>query len=118
MSLKNLSITTVLILACSTAIANYPKKYSDLVGIAKENIRSQLKDPYSAQFESIYISKGNGKQPIVCGKVNAKNSYGGYIGGKRFYFIIADNQPVSEIESTSGSFHIIFEALCANKISQ
>lgn len=50
---------------------------------AKEAIASKLKDPGSAQFRNvklkIYIDK-----PVVCGEVNAKNSYGGYVGFKRF----------------------------------
>ena len=50
---------------------------------AKEAIASKLKDPGSAQFRNVklklYIDK-----PVVCGEVNAKNSYGGYVGFKRF----------------------------------
>ena len=55
---------------------------------AKSAVRALLKDPGSAQFRNIY-SRGMGGKPIpgaaVCGEVNAKNSYGGYIGFTRFY---------------------------------
>lgn len=42
----------------------------------EKTVKQQLKDPDSAQFKDI-----NGR----CGLVNAKNSYGGYTGFKRFY---------------------------------
>lgn len=42
----------------------------------EEIVRGQLKDPSSAEFKDV---KGN------CGFVNAKNSFGGYTGFKRFY---------------------------------
>lgn len=55
---------------------------------ARNAVRAMLKDPESAQFRNIY-SRGMGGKPIpnatVCGEVNAKNSYGGYIGFTRFY---------------------------------
>ncbi|MCU4623464.1 hypothetical protein KTJ54_15365 [Acinetobacter radioresistens] len=42
----------------------------------KEVVSSTLKDPDSAEFRNV---KG------YCGEVNAKNSFGGYVGFKRFY---------------------------------
>lgn len=42
---------------------------------AKELVTARLKDPESAQFRS---------QTGICGEVNAKNSFGGYTGFKRF----------------------------------
>lgn len=39
-------------------------------------VKNSLKDPNSAEFRNINKS---------CGEVNAKNSYGGYIGFERFY---------------------------------
>lgn len=44
-------------------------------------VRSSLKDPASAQFEGVQKGKKAGS---VCGAVNAKNSYGGYVGFRRF----------------------------------
>jgi len=43
----------------------------------------QLKDPDSATFKDFAEVTGNGKY-IRCGKVNAKNSFGGYTGFKTF----------------------------------
>lgn len=63
-----------------------------LAGCAKNSatiewIRNQLKDPDSAKFEGLSFIKysKNGKvHQLVCGSVNAKNSYGGYTGFKPF----------------------------------
>lgn len=49
---------------------------------AIESVGSILKDADSAKYSSLRVLKGtNEKTIIVCGLVNAKNSYGGY-GGK------------------------------------
>lgn len=42
---------------------------------ARELVTARLKDPESAQFRN---------QAGICGEVNAKNSFGGYTGFKRF----------------------------------
>ena len=54
----------------------------------KHAVKAILKDPESAQFRNFYTKSWTGKpSPMdpVCGEVNAKNSYGGYIGFTRFY---------------------------------
>lgn len=48
---------------------------------AEKQVRAALKDPDSAQFSDMTIV-GNGL--LVCGKVNAKNSMGGYTGSRDF----------------------------------
>lgn len=46
-------------------------------------IAAKLKDPDSAQFGNDYVSYRVGG-PIVCGTVNARNSFGGYAGPTRY----------------------------------
>lgn len=46
-------------------------------------VTAKLKDPESAQFRDVYVSNSFGI-PLVCGEVNAKNSFGGYTGYQRF----------------------------------
>lgn len=48
-------------------------------------VRDALKDPDSANFKDLYKVGREGEEPTICGQVNAKNSYGGYIGFKSFY---------------------------------
>lgn len=43
------------------------------------NLRNDMKDPESARFKNVrLVPYSTGK--VFCGEVNAKNSYGGYIG--------------------------------------
>ena len=50
---------------------------------AKDVVRQELKDPSSAQFQNLQI-KPYSKGKVICGEVNGKNSYGGYVGFKKF----------------------------------
>jgi hypothetical protein len=52
---------------------------------AKESVRTQLKDAESAEFRNVAIRDYKGA-PLVCGEVNAKNSFGGYSGYQQFVF--------------------------------
>lgn len=64
---------------------------------AQEKVAYSLKDPSSAQFRSLYaLSRGMGDD-TVCGEVNAKNGYGGYVGFRMFY---VRNDGNIQIEST------------------
>lgn len=53
---------------------------SAMMDIAKAN----LKDPDSAQFSEISF-RTEGDTLLLCGNLNARNSYGGYVGKKAFY---------------------------------
>lgn len=46
----------------------------------KSAVLEQLKDPESAQFSNVRVVGG-----LVCGEVNAKNSFGGYVGKRKFW---------------------------------
>jgi hypothetical protein len=52
---------------------------------AKESVRAQLKDADSAEFRGVAVREYKGA-PLVCGEVNAKNSFGGYGGYQQFVF--------------------------------
>lgn len=56
-------------------------------GEARKLVAHDLKDPSSAQFREIHKT-----DQAVCGEVNAKNSYGAYVGFKHF---IVDGSSVS-----------------------
>ena len=72
----------------STAVAAPVKsdKIPDKTKIAlvKNFVTDSFKDPESARFRHVKVRWEN-----VCGEVNGKNSYGGYVGYKRFYAIDA-----------------------------
>ncbi len=77
----------------------FPDNYEDLV---KEWASSNLKDPDSAKYSK--ISKPRKEYMVVdlkpffgystCATINAKNSYGGYIGNRNFWFMIRDGKIV------------------------
>lgn len=50
---------------------------------AREAVAESLKDPSSAQFRNVRLANYMGGK-VICGEVNAKNSYGGYVGFTRF----------------------------------
>lgn len=56
------------------------------IDLAKNIVRNRLKDPESATFSDIYGVKNESLRAgfSICGKVNAKNSFGGYVGNKSF----------------------------------
>lgn len=52
-------------------------------GQVEDAVRSVLKDPESARFQSVGVAEVNGVR-VACGQVNAKNSMGGYTGDRAF----------------------------------
>lgn len=65
---------------------------ADWRAVTKKSVTDQLKDPNSAIFTDMVRYKSAEKGFFsVCGYVNAKNSYGGYVGKKKFYAIGIDS---------------------------
>lgn len=56
---------------------------SQLIEKVKSVASRDLKDPDSAKFRAVSINRSGGAF-VVCGELNAKNSYGGYVGYERF----------------------------------
>lgn len=82
------------------------KEQAELEEAVKAEILAQLKDPNSAEFRNVVVA-GN----IVCGEVNAKNGFGGYVGFKSFWGSRNEGGEtwVSVSEDSGGS------AMCAYK---
>lgn len=53
------------------------------VKIAKQNVVRNFRDPVNVQYRNVYISK-TGENAILCGEVNGKNAYGGFVGFRSF----------------------------------
>lgn len=53
-----------------------------LMAAAKEKVAAELKDPASAEFKDLQVIGAT----CVEGKVNSKNSFGGYVGFKEFKY--------------------------------
>ena len=56
-----------------------------VIAKAEQSVKQDLKDPDSAEFSDETV-KGDPDTGTVCGRVNAKNSFGGYVGYRKFYF--------------------------------
>jgi hypothetical protein len=69
---------------------------------SKAIIRQSLKDPGGAIFQNIKIFQVKhigGIDTLLCGEVNAKNSYGGYVGFKEFF---TRNSRINDTEIVGG----------------
>lgn len=121
--------------------ADKPEKVKQVVvNLLTKYTRNKLKDSESAQFRNLeyyatYLVFNDGKRyPLthqVCGEINAKNSYGGYVGYKQFVATAAfpiDNESnptlTSEIDDPDASTYLRklflneFEKNCKNNVIQ
>ncbi len=51
-----------------------------------QSVASQMKDPNSVEFQNWHAFE-NQNGLVVCGEINAKNSFGGYSGRQDYVFI-------------------------------
>lgn len=90
-----------------------------VIAKATGTVRNALKDPGSAQFRRVRLQKyKNGY--VVCGEVNGKNSYGGYVGFRPFvagtsgYHIMATGSRYPSIDRASNAG---LELACGGTVS-
>lgn len=75
----------------------------------QSRVRQRMKDPSSADFRSSRVSHKSGA-PVVCGEVNANNSFGGKGGYQRF---IASGSIIAlEEEMAAGEMDKTWAAVC------
>ncbi len=90
-----------------------PRVLSDAeqIAMAQEGMRKRLKDPESARFTDVRIGlRMAGNVGAVCGKVNSKNSFGGYSGAQRF--IAAGDMAFLEDDMAEGEMDKSWAQLC------
>lgn len=76
----------------------------DEKAIVEAGVKKGLKDPYSAMFGFMIGAQTPDKSINVCGFVNAKNSFGGYVGETPFFGILhPGSTPYFELRSMGGS---------------
>lgn len=79
----------IFLLACLGTITTFTSAKNNESAFAKEAmtvIKNQMKDPDSAQFRNLREIKNTANLAVVCGEINAKNSYGGYVGYTPFSY--------------------------------
>lgn len=79
--------------------------YGSFVQQAKTALTADFKDPSSAQYRGLFLSGGG--MPVLCGEVNAKNSYGAYVGFRRFY--ATGKSLLNSVEAAKSDF--VFEQM-------
>jgi hypothetical protein len=82
------------ILALAVLLVSLAPAAADAIADMKAAAALKLKDPYSARFENLRDRtvpnlKGQPTR-VICGFVNAKNSFGGYIGAQPFVYFVSD----------------------------
>ncbi|MGG7604651.1 hypothetical protein [Massilia sp. BKSP1R2A-1] len=81
------SLVLLSLFTLASASAAVPSKADKKLDAAKASavqayITNTLKDPESVRFRNVRV-----KWEAVCGEMNAKNGFGGYVGFRRFYAI-------------------------------
>jgi hypothetical protein len=81
-------------------------------------VKQSLKDPDSAKFNSYYRSFGDGVG-YICGTVNVKNSYGGYVADRNYHVHLSvennkiiDNSPVKIMMKMMLKVLVISKSIC------
>lgn len=98
----------------SADYGGYPDNYEQII---KTYLEPLLKDPYSAEYRHL---KGPEKQWAsivaqsnygygVCYMINAKNSFGGFIGYKTHHFLIHDGVVVQHVYESGEKYDIMGE---------
>ena len=59
---------------------------AETIVAAERAVRGELKDPDAAQFKDVRANYTEEFGVVACGRVNAKNEFGGYTGFRRFVF--------------------------------
>ena len=85
----------------------------------QSGVKLDLKDPESARFGLMVAASHPNKSSMVCGMVNAKNSYGGYTGDRPYFgLLISGNRfVVINIGSRQSSADVAFETCKKNGLS-
>ena len=96
--------------------------YAAWANKVKAELTRNFKDPSSVMYRGVFVSNSAGF-PMLCGELNGKNSYGAYVGFKRFF---AGAPPAPGIpgmrhieEAKDGNVtNAMWPSSCGNKIAE
>lgn len=94
-------IATTIIAISVSACGN--KELQDV----QEMVKAKLTDPESAQFRNVKAST----EDYICGEVNSKNKFGGYVGFRSFAYDKENKQFIMEDEKGGDALYI--KRVCA-----
>lgn len=87
-----------------------------VIETAKAEVAAGMLDPTSVQFRNIAVAKVGGTD-VICGEVNAKNSFGGYVGFGSFTSERAENG-VSETKVSTDRLTLADGIMCKAEIDK
>ena len=88
-------------------------EYGPFVKRSLDAIARDLKDPFSVRYRDVFLSKSP-RGDIICGELNAKNSYGAYSGFKRFYSN-GTTKSLDDSEKGRDVFNAAWRDLCVHQ---
>lgn len=118
MRIAHLALLATVALAAEPVLAEKVDAIAEMQR-AKEAVSAQLKDPESARFKDVvFRSLKNGF--AVCGQVNAKNSFGGYVGFRAFY--VSDGKVTLEPSERSDNadrriWNVTYDWICRDTVT-
>lgn len=78
-------------------------------------VRASLKDPDSAKFSGPVLGAKRANGDIeACGTVNAKNSYGGYVGASPYVATLRDRKVIDSATASGSDARFIIE-ICRDR---
>ncbi|HHH3206602.1 TPA: hypothetical protein ACPY7B_003354 [Klebsiella pneumoniae] len=91
----NIKARRLLAIAALLSFSSLQLHARELTDVEKKSVEQGvgklLKDPYSAKYTHDSYEDTHGNK-TYCGKVNAKNSYGAYIGDRMFAVVFIDTE--------------------------
>lgn len=93
-------------------------KYGEFIALAKAKITDEFKDPSSVQWRNVVVSTRDGGSLALCGELNGKNSYGAYVGFRRFFATQSTLASATDIEDPENGFRVpgFWESFCGRPV--
>lgn len=104
----------LLLAAAAQAQDAAPLSDEQLITAAKGRVAHEMKDPGSVQFRDVTITT-SGTSLYVCGEYNAKNSYGAYVGFRKFFDTGESAMTEGEVAAAADLFRQLWQHICAPK---
>lgn len=82
------------------------------ISATERAVKSHMKDPGSVRFRNSRFNAYQGRTPVVCGEVNAKNGFGGQTGYQKYIASGETFGPYLEETTPAGEFAKAWNELC------
>lgn len=105
---RPLALVLLAVIVACTSGAQDAARDAAYVDDHERRIAAHLLDPAGAEFQGSAVYRR--EVPVVCGRVNAKNAYGGRTGYQRF--VSGGDVQVLEREMVAGEMDKVWERFC------